>query len=71
MVLAVLGCSLSAGADGDQFTDDELSEFETSINILFTNGITVGCTGTLYCPDDSLTREQMATFIARSLGLGT
>ncbi len=52
------------------FTDDDGSEFEGSINVLFANGITVGCTPDLYCPDDSLTREQMATFIARSLDLG-
>ena len=34
-------------------------------------GITLGCNpaGTLYCPDDPVTRAQMATFIARALGL--
>ncbi|MDH4119408.1 MAG: peptidoglycan DD-metalloendopeptidase family protein [Acidimicrobiia bacterium] len=55
----------------DYFPDDDGSRFEDSINALFANRITVGCTPELYCPDDTLTREQMATFIARSLGLGT
>lgn len=57
----------------DFFTDDDASPFQASINALFANRITVGCSNSqpLYCPDDSLTREQMATFLARSLGLGT
>jgi hypothetical protein len=57
----------------DFFTDDEDSPFQDSINALFANEITVGCSEEepLYCPDDSLTREQMATFLARALGLGT
>lgn len=53
----------------DAFPDDDGSPFETSIDILYANGITVGCTPERYCPDDSLTREQIATFIARSLGM--
>ncbi len=34
-------------------------------------GITLGCSadGSLYCPDDDVTRAQMATFLARMLGL--
>jgi hypothetical protein len=57
----------------DFFTDDVDSPFQDSINALFANEITVGCSQEepLYCPDDSLTREQMATFLARALGLGT
>ncbi|MGF1668702.1 MAG: S-layer homology domain-containing protein, partial [Acidimicrobiia bacterium] len=57
----------------DFFTDDGTSPHQDAINALFANDITVGCSdeAPLYCPDDSLTREQMATFLARSLGLGT
>lgn len=57
----------------DFFTDDETNPHQGAINALFANQITVGCSdeAPLYCPDDSLTREQMATFLARSLGLGT
>ena len=53
----------------DAFPDDDGSPFEASIDVLFANGITVGCTPEAYCPDNSLTRGQMATFIARSLGI--
>lgn len=53
----------------DAFPDDDGSPYEPAINVLLANGITVGCRPDAYCPDASLTREQMATFIARSLGL--
>jgi len=29
-------------------------------------GVTTGCTATTYCPDDNVTREQMAAFIVRA-----
>lgn len=32
-------------------------------------GITVGCSATLFCPDDPVTRTQMAIFIERGLGV--
>ncbi len=56
----------------DWFTDDEESEFAASINMLATAGVTVGCNPPAndnYCPTDPLTRAQMATFIARALGM--
>jgi hypothetical protein len=56
---------------GDYFGDDEGNVYEDAINVLYANGITVGCTPTEYCPDESLTRGQMATFLARALGLGS
>jgi hypothetical protein len=31
--------------------------------------ITVGCSQTEFCPEDPVTREQMAAFIMRSLGV--
>jgi hypothetical protein len=31
--------------------------------------ITLGCTATMYCPDDSVTRGQMAAFLVRAFGL--
>lgn len=39
------------------------------IHSLLCNGITAGCSedGTLFCPDDTVTREQMAAFIVRAL----
>jgi hypothetical protein len=39
------------------------------IEALEASGITVGCGGGNYCPDSSLTRGQMAVFLAKALGL--
>jgi hypothetical protein len=42
-----------------------------NIGAIAAAGITLGCdsTGTRFCPDASVTRAQMATFLARGLGL--
>jgi hypothetical protein len=56
----------------DFFTDDNDSPFQESINKLASAGITVGCNPPAYdnyCPDQSLSRAEMATFFVRSLGL--
>ena len=44
---------------------------ESSINAIADAGITLGCSTadpTLFCPDQLVTRGQMASFIARALG---
>ena len=58
-------------AQVNHFTDDEGSLHETDINILRSSGITSGCDSAqaLYCPDDPVTRAQMATFLARAMKL--
>lgn len=38
------------------------------VEALYASGITAGC-GTGYCPDDPLTRGQMAVFLTKALGL--
>lgn len=55
----------------DFFTDDDDSIHEPAINALAASGITLGCSadGTLYCPIDPVPRDQMASFLARSLEL--
>lgn len=40
-----------------------------NINALAAAGITSGCTATAFCPTDLVSREQMATFLARALEL--
>jgi hypothetical protein len=53
------------------FTDAD-GIFLDNINRLAAAGITRGCNppdNTLYCPRDPITREQMATFLTRGLGL--
>jgi hypothetical protein len=58
---------LPAGS-ADRFVDDNSSKFEAEIQALAKSGITVGCSDTQYCPNDPVTREQMATFLMRSFG---
>ena len=57
----------------DYFADDDGSIFEEDINKVAANGITKGCNaaGTQYCPDQPVTRAQMASFLARALKLPT
>jgi hypothetical protein len=55
-------------SSADRFVDDDASRFEAEIQALAKSGITVGCSETHYCPNDSVTREQMATFLMRSFG---
>ena len=55
----------------DHFTDDNGSLFEIDINALAAAGITTGCNPeqTRFCPDASVTRAEMASFLARSQDL--
>ena len=57
--------------EGDTFVDDEGSIFETDTEALVAAGITRGCNdeGDRFCPDDLVTRGQMAAFLARGFGL--
>ena len=55
---------------GDLFTDDNNSVFESDIDKLATAGVTKGCNPPIndnYCPDDLVTRGQMAAFLVRAL----
>ena len=56
-------------ATADYFPDDAGSLHQADINRLAQAGITNGCGNGLYCPDRPVTRDQMASFIARALGL--
>jgi len=61
------------GITGDgTFWDDDGSIFEADIEKLAAAGITEGCnppTNNRYCPDDHLTRGQMAAMLVRALNL--
>lgn len=52
-------------AAGGTFVDDDASEFESSIEWLAANGITSGCGEDTFCPEDNVTRGQMAAFMQR------
>jgi hypothetical protein len=52
------------------FTDDDTSVFEADIDALAAAGITKGCnppTNDMYCPNNPVTRGQMAAFLYRAL----
>ena len=59
-------------ADRDYFTDDDANTHQDNINRLAAAGISQGCgeaTNNHYCPDQPVTRAQMATFLTRTLNL--
>jgi subtilisin family serine protease len=51
----------------DYFVDDEGNQHEPRINAIARAGLTAGCTATTFCPNGSVTRAQMATFLYRAL----
>jgi hypothetical protein len=56
---------------GDLFIDDDGSVLEPDIDKLGTAGVTKGCnppTNNMYCPNNVVTRGQMAAFLHRALG---
>lgn len=42
--------------------------FYTEISKIYARGITIGCGGANYCPEQEVTRQEMAAFIIRALG---
>ncbi|MDJ0925175.1 MAG: S-layer homology domain-containing protein [Acidimicrobiia bacterium] len=66
LVLVLVPVAVSAA--GGPFTDDDNSVFEQDIEWLAAHGITQGCnppTNDHFCPNDSVTRGQMAAFLHR------
>jgi hypothetical protein len=64
--------TLVALPPGGTFVDDDGNVHEGSIEAVAAAGITRGCNppaNSRYCPDDAVTRGQMATFLSRSLDL--
>lgn len=60
----------TAGAGSDQFADDDGSIFEADIERLAEAGVTKGCNPPVndhYCPNEYVTRGQMAAFLHRAL----
>jgi hypothetical protein len=70
---AVAGAQTTELPPGGTFVDDNNSVHEGSIEAIAALGITTGCnppTNDRYCPEEPVTRAQMATFLARALNLG-
>lgn len=56
----------------DAFGDDGSNVHHSAINLIAAAGITKGCNppeNTSFCPDERVTRGQMASFLGRALGL--
>ena len=69
---AFLVRALGLSGGGAWFTDTAGSVFAGDIAALADAGITRGCNpprNDRFCPDDPVTREQMASFLSRALGL--
>jgi len=67
----VRALALPAAGD-DYFTDDDGSVFEAQIDRLRQAGVTKGCNppdNDRYCPQRQVRRDEMASFLARALGL--
>jgi len=56
---------------GYPFVDALTSSFKADIKWVFDQGIAKGCGPERYCPNDPVTREQMAIFLDRALHLPT
>ncbi|MEZ4309694.1 MAG: M15 family metallopeptidase [Polyangiaceae bacterium] len=67
---AFLASALELPEGPDAFTDDDGSPFEASINAVAKAGITSGCDAKqkLYCPDQVVSRGQMAAFLHAAFG---
>ncbi|MCP4965265.1 MAG: hypothetical protein GY926_08510 [bacterium] len=67
----VRALELTDDGGGNTFTDDDGSIFEDDIAKLAESGITRGCNaaGTKFCPEQRVTRGQMAAFLVRAFAL--
>jgi hypothetical protein len=71
---AFLARALALAPGSDRFGDVDESVFEADINAIAQAGITRGCNppaNNRFCPSGLITRGEMATFIMRSMQIGT
>jgi hypothetical protein len=62
--------SVSTGPATADFSDVPTSDPRYNfVEAMLSAGITAGCGGGKFCPDQALTRGQMAVFLAKALGL--
>ncbi len=72
LVVALGAVALADLPPGGTFVDDDGNIHEGNIEAIFAEGITKGCNPPVrdkYCPDDPVTRAQMASFLTRMLSL--
>ena len=63
----LVGNRLCPSSFNGKFCDDENNTHEPRIDTIAGWGITKGCDRNYYCPGDSITRQQMATFLHRAV----
>ncbi len=72
-LLAVMAAPATAQEvpPGGTFYDDDGNVHEGAIEAIASRGVTLGCDpdGTIYCVAESVTRDQMASFLARAFEL--
>jgi hypothetical protein len=71
VVLLTMGALTAVAATGS-FVDDDDSVHQADIEAIAAAGITKGCNppaNDRFCPDEAVTRAQMASFLARALDL--
>jgi len=69
VAMLAAGLALPGAAAGGPFVDDDTSVHEVDIEYIFNAGVTTGCASDRFCPEDTVTRGQMAAFLNRALGL--
>ncbi len=70
VALAIPAGAIAEGADGrGPFVDTDGTLHEEAVAALWAAGITDGCREWRYCPEEPLTRGEMAAFLTRALDL--
>lgn len=67
LLLALTPLALFAA---NPFVDLTGGPHDADIDLIYNAGITTGCAPDRYCPARTVTREEMASFLARTAGLG-
>ena len=65
----VRALDLTMTGEEDPFRDDDGHALEVQIAVLHGNGITTGCSILRYCPEQGVTRAEMAAFLVRAFNL--
>ena len=69
LMVSVVAVSQTTADANDSFADDDGSAHEWAIEAIADAGITDGCGVAAFCPEDAVTREQMATLLVRAFNL--
>ena len=68
-IFLVRATGLALATGPSRFTDDDGQTYEPFLETLAIAGITAGCTATQFCPNQEVTRSEMAVFLYRAFAL--